>query len=125
MDFPAEEYEPVLIVDVESGRTLTPFCYRTLTRAAARRGLLGRSGLGQGQALLLKDGLVHMVGMRFPLDLVFLDRRSRVVKVCYGVRPGPRLKGSLRARHTLEMAVGEAERAGFCEGQRLSVRTSA
>jgi uncharacterized membrane protein (UPF0127 family) len=53
------------------------------------RGLLGRDGLGPGAALLIERcGAVHTVGMRFALDLVFLDRAWRVARVVRGVPRG-------------------------------------
>lgn len=53
------------------------------------RGLLGREGLEPGCAMLIERcGSVHTVGMKFVLDLVFLDRVDRVVRVLRGVKPG-------------------------------------
>ena len=43
-----------------------------VTRA---RGLLGRSGLDRGEGLLLKPTFsIHTFFMRFPIDVVFLDK---------------------------------------------------
>ena len=54
------------------------------------RGLLGADGLGDGEGLLLRDplGCLHTIGMRFAIDVVFLDRRLRVVRVVSHVAPG-------------------------------------
>ena len=52
------------------------------------RGLLGRDGLAQGEGLILEGcAAVHTAFMRFPLDLCFLDRDSRVVKVVRSLPP--------------------------------------
>lgn len=49
--------------------------------------------------------LVHTFGMRYPLDLAFVDVKGRIRKLAYGVRPG-RISGSPGARQTIETAAG-------------------
>ncbi len=50
------------------------------TRAARRRGLLGRDGC---EAALLLPGCrwVHTIGMRFPIDVAFCDRDGKVLRI--------------------------------------------
>jgi len=69
-------------------------------------GLLGRRALPPGQGLWLAPcAAVHTVGMRFPLDLIFLDRTLRVVRVARGVPAGRIVRG--RGAHSvLEIAAG-------------------
>lgn len=46
---------------------------------ARLRGLLGRHDLPQGQGLVIQPcSSVHGIGMRFPIDVVFLTRDDRV-----------------------------------------------
>lgn len=52
---------------------------------------------------------VHTFGMRFPLDLIWLDREGRVVRVDARVPPR-RLRSCRRARSVLEVGGGCAER---------------
>ena len=58
---------------------------------AFRSRLLGLSGLSREQAgaglLIPRCASVHTFGMRFELDLVFLDADDRVLAVCLGVPP--------------------------------------
>jgi len=117
--FATPDYAPCPIRDADTGQVLVAGCFRARTGRARRRGLLGRDSLPGGRGLLLGEGVVHMAGMRFALDLVFLDRRRRVIKVAENVRPGLRLRGSVRARWTLEMAAGGAQQAGLRAGRRL------
>ena len=72
------------------------------------RGLLGRSSLGPGAALLIdRCGAVHTVGMRFAIDAVFVDRAFRVVRICRNVRPGRLMVcGGWRAARVLESEAG-------------------
>ena len=83
------------------------------------RGLLGRDGLAQGEGLLLKPcGSVHTFFMRFPIDVVFLDRELSVVAVRPEVVPW-RTVGARGAKVTLELAAGEAARLEIAPGMEL------
>jgi uncharacterized membrane protein (UPF0127 family) len=56
-----------------------------LTRAI---GLLGRGRLSPNEGLWIEGcSAVHTVGMRAVIDLYFLDRDQRVVRIVSGVRP--------------------------------------
>ena len=88
------------------------------------RGLLGRASLGPDAALLIERcGAVHTVGMRFALDLVFLDRGWRVVRVVRGVRPGRLwVGGGWRAARTLELEAGCLDLTDLRVGETLEWR---
>ena len=72
------------------------------------RGLLGRDGLARGEAMAFpRCGAVHTVGMRFPIDVAFLGRDGRPVRLVRAVPPGRLLVwGGFRARTTVEAAAG-------------------
>ncbi|MBM3681746.1 MAG: DUF192 domain-containing protein [Actinobacteria bacterium] len=112
------------IVDAVSGRPLVARVElaRGLGLRAAR-GLIGRRGLGPGEGLLLADplGCVHTCGMRFPIDVVFLDRRLVVVGVAEAVPPW-RLAARRGARLQLELSAGRACALGLVPGSRLALR---
>lgn len=87
------------------------------------RGLLGRRGLPPGHALWLAPcRSIHTVGMRFPIDVVFLDREGRALKVFEALPWGRLVWGGFRAHGALEFAGGEAARLGLAPGQRLALR---
>ena len=66
-------------------------------------GLAGLRALPGGIALLLpRTRSVHTLGMRFALDLVWLDRDGRVVRVDRGVRPW-RVRSCRGARAVMEL----------------------
>ncbi|MCU7946455.1 MAG: DUF192 domain-containing protein [Candidatus Thiodiazotropha sp. (ex Cardiolucina cf. quadrata)] len=70
------------------------------------RGLLGKKQLSDSEGLLLKRcATVHTVGMRYPLDLVFMDKRGKVLKCQEGVKPF-RTAGVRGAYYTLELNQG-------------------
>lgn len=93
---------------------------RVADRPLARmRGLLGRRDLPRGQGILLRPASsVHTWFMRFPIDVVFLDRELRVTKVVSDLPPW-RVASARGARSVLEVAAGECERRGIAVGDRL------
>ena len=85
------------------------------------RGLLGRRELPVGEGLLLQPApSVHMFFMRFPIDVVFLDRELRVVDVRSNLRPW-RTASKRGARAALELPAGEAGRRGVQAGDQLDL----
>ncbi len=73
---------------------------------ARRKGLLGRENLASGEGLwIVPCESVHTFFMRFPIDLVYLDRKNRVRKLCAGVGPW-RISACLMARSVLELPAG-------------------
>jgi len=70
------------------------------------RGLAGLGGLGPADALELPGcRSVHTLGMRFALDLVWLDGAGAVVRIDSCVAPR-RLRACRRARSVVETAAG-------------------
>jgi uncharacterized protein len=83
---------------------------------ARMKGLLGRRSMAPGEGLLLQPaGSVHTAFMRFPIDVVFLDRDHRVLRVAPNVAPW-RLVGQRGAKAVLELPSGAAERRGLEPG---------
>lgn len=72
------------------------------------RGLLGRDGLPPGEAMAFpRCNAIHTIGMRFAIDVAFLDRAGRPVRLARAVPPGRLLVwGGLRARTVVEAAAG-------------------
>lgn len=84
------------------------------------RGLLGHRPLRAGEALWLAQcGSIHTLGMRYPIDVVFLDRDGHVTKVCEAVPPQA-ARGSLRAVSALEFRAGEAAALGIRPGMHVT-----
>jgi uncharacterized protein len=87
------------------------------------RGLLGRRSLPGGEGLLLRPApSVHTAFMRFPIDVVFLDRELEVVKVVENLRPW-RMASARQARAALELAAGQAATRRLEVGDRLRLVT--
>jgi uncharacterized protein len=83
-------------------------------------GLMGRRELPAGHGLALSPcNSIHMFFMRIPLDVVFLDRDGRVLRVYHGIRPW-RVSRIVRGAHTaVELPSGTLRAAGVGEGDVL------
>jgi uncharacterized membrane protein (UPF0127 family) len=102
------------------GTVVCEHCLLAETMFARLRGLLGRSGLSSGEGMLLRPAAsVHTAFMRFSIDVVFLDREDRVVKVAADLRPW-KAAGCRGARTVLELPAGEAARRGLRPGVSLT-----
>ncbi len=96
----------------------------TIARNVLTRGigLLGRSGLSDGDGLLItKTSVITMLFMRFAIDAIFLDRDLRVIKVSHGLRPWVPVAGAGRADSVLELPAGTAATAGTQAGDVLRI----
>jgi len=85
------------------------------------RGLIGRPPLSDGEAWWFANcRAVHMVGMRIPMDVAFVDAQGLVTKVVNRLAPFA-VAWSPSARHAVEMAAGTAQRIGLRPGDHLSL----
>jgi len=85
------------------------------------RGLLARPQLKQEEGLLLLDcESVHTAGMRYPIDVAFLDADRTVVRSISGLRPWRLGLGGSAAVHALELPAGRLRETGTVAGVRLS-----
>lgn len=95
------------LVESGSGRTVATTVRTAFDSASRREGLLKQSEWPAGSALIIAPcQAVHTVGMKFAIDVVFVDRAGRVVKVRERVRPF-RIAGALSAFATIELPAGD------------------
>lgn len=86
-----------------------------------RKGLLGRASMDPQEGLwIIPCEAVHTIGMRFPIDVVYLDRDNLVLKVRRHIAPW-RLSACLSAYSILELAVGIIDSSHTCPGDMLSL----
>jgi uncharacterized membrane protein (UPF0127 family) len=91
------------------------------TGAERRRGLLGRDGL-DGALVLERCRWVHTLGMRFALDVAYVDEDGIVVKT---VRMRRHRVGVpvWKARRVVEAEAGAFARWGLHVGDKLELKT--
>src|SRR5687768_12329149 len=101
--------DPLRLRNVRSGLSIATTIETAFESADRKKGLLGRDGLAPGQALVIAPtNLVHTFAMRFPIDILFMARDGRVLKVRRAV-PARRIAGSWRAFAVVELAAGQAD----------------
>jgi len=84
-------------------------------------GLLGTKELPSGEGLWLKRSRqVHMIGMRYAIDVLFLDDALRVVHAVAALPPGAVSPKVTAASSVVELAAGTIGRAGLTVGARLA-----
>ncbi len=93
------------------------------------RGLLGRERLEPEEGMLFEAGRfepfmwMHMFFMRFPIDIVFLDRTGKVIKINRELKPWRISSLVLRARKALELSAGAAARSATAVGDQVDFET--
>ena len=88
-----------------------------------RRGLRGRDDI-TGALLIERCGSVHTIGMRFDIDIAYLDGGRRVLDIVT-MPPGRIGRPRPRARSVLEARAGAFESWGVAIGEVLDVRLDA
>lgn len=89
-------------------------------------GLMGRRSLPEGSGLLLKpSSSIHTAFMRFPIDVVFLDRGLRVVRVVPEMKPFRVVVAFGGAHSALELNAGAAANAQVEAGDQLKLTAEA
>jgi hypothetical protein len=91
------------------------------TSEKRRVGLLKHVRLEPGAGLwIVPCESVHTFFMKFPIDLVYLDKQRKVRKVKHAV-PAWRLSACLTAHSILELPAGTVEKSGTMPGDELSL----
>ena len=112
---------PLLVTNVTRGTVLATRLEAAHTGAKRRKGLLGRDGLAAGEGLwIVPCESVHTFFMRFPIDLVYLDREKKIKKTRNAVGPW-RLSACLSAHSILELPAGPILRTQSEPGDMLEI----
>ena len=89
------------------------------------KGLMGRKELNSGKGLaLIPCKQVHTFFMKFAVDIIFLDRCGRVLRIVQGLGPS---QISLLVRDSfqvLELAEGTAQNLNIKEGDVIQIKDS-
>ena len=100
----------MVLVNARSDVTIASDVSLALTRAERNRGLLGRDSLDPSAALVISPcSSIHTMFMRFPIDVIFVDRDGRAVRIVRDLAPW-RIALALRAHAVIELAAGSLTR---------------
>ena len=85
------------------------------------KGLLGTECLPVGQALFIKPcKSVHTFGMRYAIDVIFIDTAYRIVKLIENMPPG-KVAAANGAAYVVELPAGTIARTETKVGHKLEL----
>ncbi len=89
-------------------------------------GLLGRPPLSEGEGLWIAPcRSVHSLGMRHPIDVLFLDDQGQVIGAYPGFPPMRLTRFFLKAKGALELPQGALKRTNTSRGDLVEFREEA
>lgn len=87
------------------------------------KGLLGRGAFGPGDGLILKScQAIHMFFMRFAIDVVFANKKNRVVGLVRGIKPFYLSPFFWRADFAVELPAGTIDASKTQVGDLLEIK---
>jgi hypothetical protein len=105
------------VVNKTRGQVLAGDVTVAWTAEERRRGLIGREGLEPGEALVLPGcRQVHSFGMRFPIDVLFIDKKGTVTAACMCFLPRRVSPITWSSRAAIELHAGTIDRTGTAKG---------
>ena len=114
--------ESVAILNTTRNTVLGERIWVAETSLSRMVGLLGKKGLDPGTGLLIVPSqAVHTVGMRFTIDVVFIDRKWKVIHLRPEMVPYRLTSIHWRARCVLELPAGAIAKSSTVVGDDLSI----
>jgi uncharacterized protein len=118
-----EELMKSISLAMADGRTIADDVRIADSFLARNLGLLRHRALSPHEGLLLiPGGNVHTIGLRFPIDVVFLDRRMRVIRVAARLAPHRVCLAPRRTANVLQLAAGRVAATELLVGMYVLVR---
>ncbi len=85
-------------------------------------GLLARSSVQRDEGVWLQPcRAIHTVGMRYAIDVMFVDRDGCVLRICRNVRPNCLFLSCRQARAVVELGGGGLNQVDVMIGDRLEL----
>ena len=122
MSAPPEATPSCALVMARTQRPLASKVTLARTWTARLVGLLGRRALGEDEAMVFpRCRAIHTLGMRFPIDAVFVDRDWQVVGLRRALPPWRIVLPVRGAWGVVEVAKGALARIGLRVGDELKL----
>ncbi len=104
---------------VDNKSCVIPKVWQTGNRLERMRGLLGRPPLLALEALLIKPcSSVHTIGMKYSIDLAYLDKEWTIIKTVNTLKPW-RMSACPSAHMVLELLGGSLDQLQLPSGTQL------
>ena len=108
------------LLNERTGLSVADHLLTAFDSATRRTGLLRHNSLPEGTALIIAPtNAIHTFFMRFAIDVAFVSKDGRVVKIRTSLAPW-RMAAALRAHAVVELPAGTLDRTGTKPGDRLA-----
>jgi len=78
------------------------------------KGLLGRKEIKHDEALIIIPcNSIHMFFMKFPIDVIFIDKNDRVCEIIQNIEPWRVSKIIKEAKYVIELKTGKIEKVNI------------
>lgn len=110
------------IVNQRNGAVVAEYLRKANTFLTRLKGLLGSDVLHVNHGLwIIPCKSVHTVGMKYPIDVVFVDRKTRIKKLVSGLKPYRVCRSVKGAYSVIELPEGTIDKADLKRGDRLII----
>ena len=84
-------------------------------------GLIGRGGWKRNGMLLKDTNAIHTVFVRFPIDVIFLDKDFKILRVVENMEPFRFSPIVWNAKHVLELPTGTIKNKSLRVGNKIKL----
>jgi len=110
------------IINKSKGSVLADTIVVAETPLKRMKGLLGRDIFNKGEALIIKpSNSIHTFFMRFPIDLLFVDRNNRIVKAVSSLKPYRLIPICWHGKYVIELPAGTILASSTQPGDSLQI----
>ena len=115
--------QTVQILNVTTGVAIARKATVAASFGQRMKGLLGRGGLSAEEALILRPGSsIHTFFMRFAIDVLFLDKDMRIVKLIQNMPPNRLSPIVWASRMVIELSAGKINQTNTQPGNVISIK---
>jgi len=105
------------IINKSKGTILAERAFQARSLLQRVIGLLNRKGLEEGEALIIHPcNSIHTFFMRFAIDVLFVDKESRVIKAIPSLEPFRLTRIYFKAKFVIELPTGAISSTSTCPG---------
>ena len=111
-----------MITNQTKQKTIADVVYFADNSFKRMQGLLGKKSLGISEAMIIKPcNSIHTFFMRFPIDVLFVDKHNKVVKIITNLPPFRLSPLCFASQFVVELPVGTIQATRTSLGDQLII----
>ena len=115
--------QTVQIFNVAKGAVIAQQAKLTVSFGQRMKGLLGQDSLVANEALILKPcSSIHTFFMRFAIDVLFLDKNMRIVRLIQNMPPNRLSPIVWASKMAIELPAGKISQTNTQIGDRIEIK---